>query len=288
MEKIDRLGWTAGLSVYAYGLRIGIRTNSREIVQRLPPCLPPGWEPSLSPLVDHLYSLKVGGATPNPRVRNYHLLYGGLTRLARTMDVEEVLETLASDLELHVATWARNQLFIHAGVVGWKGRAIVLPGRTWAGKSTLVAALLRAGATYYSDDFAVLDCHVRVHPVARPLSLRQYRPEQRTVQVRRCGPEEFGSEVGQAPLPVGLVAMTRHQPESRWRPRRLMPTKAVLELMDYVIPAQREPDLVLNALQLVVRDALVLKGWRGEAEEAADALLAAVEAAESPASPLAA
>jgi hypothetical protein len=101
------------------------------------------------------------------------------------------------------------------------------------------------------------------------------------VQVRRCGPEEFGSEVGQAPLPVGLVAMTRHQPESRWRPRRLMPAKAVLELMDYVIPAQREPDLVLNALQLVVRDGPVLKGWRGEAEEAADALLAAVEEANS-------
>jgi hypothetical protein len=277
MQKIDRLGWAAGISLYAYGLRIGIRTNSAEIVRRLPQCLPPGWEPSLSPLVDHLYSLKVGGAGANPRSRNYHLLYGGLTRLARTMDIEELLETLTGDLELYVATWARNHLFMHAGVVGWRGRAIVLPGRTWTGKSTLVAALLRAGATYYSDDMAVLDCHGRVHPFARPLSLRNYDREKRTVQVRRCGPEEFGSGAGQTPLPVGVVAITQHQPEGHWRPRRLMPAKAALELMEFVIPVEREPDMVLNALQPVVEHAPVLKGPRGEADEVAHALLSAVE-----------
>ena len=28
MEKIDRLGWAAGVSFYAYGLRIGVRVSS--------------------------------------------------------------------------------------------------------------------------------------------------------------------------------------------------------------------------------------------------------------------
>jgi hypothetical protein len=101
------------------------------------------------------------------------------------------------------------------------------------------------------------------------------------VQVRRCGPEEFGSAAGRTPLPVGLVAITQHQPESRWRPRRLMPAKAALELMEFVIPVEREPDMVLNALQMTVQNAVVVKGWRGEADEAAHALLAAVEEAVS-------
>src|ERR1051326_8812262 len=118
MEKIDRLGWAAGISMYAWGLRIGIRTNRPEVMERIPDLLPPGWEPGISPLVDHLYSLKVGGATRNAHVRHYHLLYGGSKRLARTMDLDEALKELRSDLQLHVATWSRNHLFLHAGVVG--------------------------------------------------------------------------------------------------------------------------------------------------------------------------
>ena len=43
-------------------------------------------------------------------------------------------------------------------IVTWgRGRAIVIPGRTFSGKSTLVAELVRAGATYYSDEYAVED-----------------------------------------------------------------------------------------------------------------------------------
>ena len=52
-----------------------------------------------------------------------------------------------------------------AGVVGWENRAIVMPGASFAGKTTLVRAWLEAGATYYSDEFAVLDRAGRVHPV---------------------------------------------------------------------------------------------------------------------------
>ena len=36
MEKIDRLGWAAGISFVSYGLRIGIRVSSPEVLNRLP------------------------------------------------------------------------------------------------------------------------------------------------------------------------------------------------------------------------------------------------------------
>ncbi len=172
MVKIDRLVWAAGMTLTAYGVRIGIRANSPEVLERLTEYLPPAWEPSSSALVDQLYSLVVGGPDPRPGIRRFHLLYAGAARLARTHLLTEVLERFGSDLQLYTAEMAPNRLFVHAGVVGWQGKAILLPGRSYSGKSTLVAALLQAGATYYSDEYALLDARGRVHPYPKPLSLR--------------------------------------------------------------------------------------------------------------------
>lgn len=271
MQKIDRLGWAGGISFYAYGLRIGVRVNKPEVVDKLTERLPPGWEPGCSPAVDHLYSLKVGGSEPGARVRNYTLLYGGLKQLARTMNLDEALEALESDLHFYVAEWARNRVFVHAGVVAWQGKAIVVPGRSMTGKSTLVAALLKAGATYYSDEYAVLDGHGQVHPFPRALSLRQ--PDGQPP--KRYTAEELGSHAGAAPLPVGLVVHTRYQDGAHWKPRALSAGKAILDVMNNAIPAEREPDMVLTTLEKMVPTARNLTGVRGDADETATALLAA-------------
>ena len=87
---------------------------------------------------------------------------------------------------------------MHAGVVGWKGWALVLPGKSGAGKTTLVAELIRAGATYYSDEYAVLDERGRVHPYARPLAVRVDGWRQ-----RRRTPEWFGARRGTRRCPSG-------------------------------------------------------------------------------------
>lgn len=272
MEKINRLGWAAGVGFFSYGLSVGVRVSSPAVLDRVIERLPPGWEPGCSPFVDWLYSLRVGSPDPKGRVRTYHLLYWGLSRIARTMDLGEALDALENHLQLSVAELAANRVFVHAGVVGWKGRALLLPGRSFAGKSTLVAALLKAGATYYSDEYAVLDGRGHVHPYPRRLALRQ--PEG---PPRRVGPEEFGAAAGTAPLPVGLVALTRYQPEARWRPKPLTAGRAVLEMLENTVPAQRAPAAVLHTLEKVAPHCRALKGLRGEAEEAAHHLLRALE-----------
>jgi hypothetical protein len=272
MQKIDRLGWADGIALYAHGLRIGVRVNRPGVLDRVAEVLPRSWEPSCTPFVDMLYSLKLGDAAPGSRVRTYTLLYGGLTKLARTMDLGEALEALERDLLRYVGEHARNRVFVHAGVVGWRGRAILLPGRSMAGKSTLVAALLRAGADYYSDEYAVLDGRGHVHPDPRRLSLR-LRGDLR----RSAGPEEFGSRAGTVPLPVGLVAVTRYHPGGRWRPRPVTPGQTVLELMNHSLAAQTQPQMVLATLHRAARTSRNLKTLRGEAEETAEALLRAAE-----------
>src|SRR5437870_2755332 len=105
MEKIDRLGWAGGICFRSYGWRIGIRVNQPDILDRLGTALPPGWEPSEPPYVDQLFSLRIGAAAANSKVRNFHLVYSGLKRAARTLDLNEVLHAVESELQLFVAEW---------------------------------------------------------------------------------------------------------------------------------------------------------------------------------------
>ena len=266
MAKIDRLGWAAGLSAISYGHRIGVRVSDPQALKRVKACLPPGWKASTRPQVDCLYSLVVG--SNGGKVKRFSLLYRGAERLARTHDLDSLYETLQSDLQLHVAAAAPKRVFVHAGVVGWRGKAIVLPGRTFAGKSTLVAALVRAGATYYSDEYAVLDERGRVHPYARPLVLRA-RPGETSARVVMLP----SRAAGKRPLPVGLVALTHYKAGARWRSQALSPGQALLAIMENTVPVRQRPEAALKALREVVTQAPVVRGVRGEVEEAVEKLL---------------
>jgi hypothetical protein len=265
MAALDRLGWAAGVAFESYGLHLGVRVDEPDALERIERVLPPGWRPCHSPVVDHLYSF-VAGARGGSHVRKFSLAYSGSTRIARTLDPEEALDALASSLRLYVAETARDRVFVHAGAVGWRGTAIVVPGRSCSGKSRLVAALVRAGATYYSDEYAVFDRFGRVHPYPAPLS---WREEGRT---RHIPADELGEPPGR-PLPVSLIACARYDPAARWQPRALTPGRGMLALLANTIPARRRPQAVMAALKQAVSRARVWEGRRGEAEETAALLL---------------
>jgi hypothetical protein len=146
MQKIDRLGWTVGLSFTAYGTRFGLRTNDPAVLAQVTDYLPPGWTPSASAEVDFLYSLLLGRPASDKGRRNYNLLYAGASQVARTMELNQIWARLQAHVELLTAYLAKDCLFVHAGVAGWAGQAIVLPGRSFSGKTTLVKALVEAGA----------------------------------------------------------------------------------------------------------------------------------------------
>jgi hypothetical protein len=265
MAALDRLGWAGGLAFESYGLRLGVRVDRPEALEGVEAVLPPGWRPRRSPVVDHVFSLVAGGG--DRRVRRFSFAYSGAIRIARTLDPEEALDALASSLRLYVAEAARDRVFVHAGVVGWRGRAIVVPGRSGSGKSRLVAALVRAGATYYSDEYAVFDSRGRVHPYPAPLC---WRDEGRAA--RRIPAEELGGPAGRA-LRVGLVADARYEPGGSWQPSALSPGRGLLLLLANTIPARRKPRAVMAALSQAVAQARVWSGRRGEAEETAALLL---------------
>lgn len=182
------------------------------------------------------------------------------------------MRALESDLQITVALNAKNRLFVHAGVVGWRNQAILIPGRTFSGKSTLVEALVRAGATYYSDEFAVLDSKGRVHSYPRPLSLRE-----NDAKARRVAAEEIGGTLARRPLPVGLVVVSEYKEGFAWRPRMLSPAQAILALLANTVVARFQPEFALSTLKRAIDSVPVLKGSRGEADQAAATILSHLE-----------
>lgn len=186
--------------------------------------------------------------------------------MARGLSHATALDVFESELQLSVARLARPQVFVHAGVVGVGGRAVLLPGRSGAGKTTLVRALVEAGATYYSDEYAVLDPAGRVHPYARRPSVRVRggRKERHPVPGGR----------GRQPLPIGLVVHTRYRKGGRWKPSALSAGESVLALLANTVPARDRPGEVLAVLARATSAARGVRSDRGPAGHAARAVIA--------------
>jgi hypothetical protein len=269
MAKLDRLVWADGMSFTAYGVRVGLRVNDKALLKKLSARLPPGAKPSKAQTTNHLYSLTGFLNGSNGRVTRFNLGYCNLLRFARTRSFDDLLEQFESHLQLTVAEHALRRVFVHAGVVGWNGKAILIPGLSFSGKSTLVAELLRAGATYYSDEYAVIDASGRVHPYARDLRMRSAD----ATRMKRMQATDFGAVTGSKPLPIALVISTKFKDGARWRPRQLTRGKAVLELLANTVSARSQPEMALSFLTKAVDSATSVKGVRGDASETVEAIL---------------
>mgnify|MGYP000521880168 CR=1 FL=1 len=248
----------------AYGIGVSIRTECLEVLERLAAYLPPGWEPVRPSRIHRFYAISRGASSNG----SAYVLHVNARPMLEGDDLGELLANLALDLRLYIAEHARGRIFVHAGVVGWRGRAIVLPGRSSSGKTTLVRALVRCGAIYYSDEYAVFDRRGYVHPFPTLLFLRREDALSAHLPI-----EALGGSVGTTPLPVGLIAITAYGPTRQQRWRRLSPGEALLELLAHTVPARRRPASVLAALSRVVSHASALKGKRGEAEPTAQMIL---------------
>jgi hypothetical protein len=269
MKKLDRLGWAEGIGVRSFGVDAGVRVSVAGMLPQLLPLLPPGWKSSRGSAVQRLYSLVVAQNNQRAGLRRMHILYADSQRIARDTELAQVLAALETDLHRYVAEASPDMTFLHAGVVGWQGRAILLPGQSLSGKTTLVREMLRLGATYYSDEFAVVDDFGNVHPFPRPLGIR----EDSTYAQTKYSAEMLGASTGVNPLPLGAVVINKYKFGARWKPAPLSNGRGALELMASSIAVRNRPQHTLRRIQKLAGNAIFLKGMRGEAREAAAAIL---------------
>jgi hypothetical protein len=233
-----------------------LRSDDPGLLDAAQAMLPPGWARS--------------GAQPEAE---FGLWANGLitvdgARADRVQDRELSLLRLGAIVRHHVAASTPEYTFVHAGVVAIDGCAIVIPGRSYTGKSTLVAELVRLGATYVSDEYAVLDQSGLVHPFAKPLSIRggRYDPLGELVDV----PPAL---VAHGPVRAGVIVLTSYAPGARWCPSARSSAEGALGLLQNTVSARMRPAAALSATSRLARGAAVLAGQRGEAADTARALL---------------
>lgn len=249
------------IAIEAFGVRTVLETNSQEAFEGLGAALPPG-------------ALHVEGEDADHRLAvikiepDGYQVVDGRELLAEGLSLRDALGVAAKALRSRVALNAPRVVFVHAGVVGHDGSAILVPGQSFDGKSTLVAALVDRGATYLSDEFAAIDERGLVHPFPTPLSLRD---EQRVATDHDVA--SLGAVIQREPLPVGAVIVTAYRPGACFSPERLSLANGVLALASHAIPIRQRPEQVLRALSRALEGAIVLAGERGEAASTAERLL---------------
>jgi len=259
----------ASLSFIAYGVRVKVRADDATALRRLSSFLPCGWRSSAPRGATRVYTVVTDGGKLRRRDEGFSLLFADDQRLCRTTNQEDLCGEFESNVTIHVAEHAQRRVFVHAGAVGWRGRAILIPGRSFSGKTRLVAEMVRAGAVFYSDECAVLDSDGRVHPYPRALHIREHGGYRHTSYTA----EELGGAVGTKPLPVAMVLMSRYQAGARWRPQRLSSGEGMLELFRNTYSARRQPEMALATLKRVTLQAQVLKGVRGEARQIIESVM---------------
>ncbi len=246
---------TGNFGINAYGLQIGIQLSSLAYREQILDHLPPGWVPDSTRKLDRVYTLYAAEASESGQ----HELQVDGDLLYFHRNLADVMRWFEADVRIFVAQQRRDLLFVHAGAVSWRGKAIILPGRESTGKTTLVRALLDAGATYYSDTFAVFDRQGRVHPYSRPLGNGTYG--------------ELDQACGSDLLPASLVVATTYKRGAVWQPKRLSADCAMLVLFANAVATHPLPGSALTTLRKVVSDAVILEGPRGEADEMAELIL---------------
>src|SRR5579871_2866237 len=185
----------------AFGVEMRVCTNTRDLLGEVEAMLPPNARRVPLTDTDHRLAL-VGDELENYVIYRYD---GAPIHDAPGRDYALIM--LESQINGHVALEAEDYVFVHAGVVGNGTRAIVIPGVSFSGKTTLVRALVEAGAVYFSDEFAVFDEAGLVHPYPRRLALRPLLVGESTTISEPAVDmplEQLGGVAGVEPLPVGL------------------------------------------------------------------------------------
>jgi hypothetical protein len=202
---------------------------------------------------DGLYTLYQNGEknTHGESERNFFKFFGSIIRLT-------------------VAEFAEGLVFVHAGVVGWRDGAIVLPGKSFQGKTTLVAELVKNGASYYSDEYAIFDENGMVHSFPRNLAMRGIESEYTQTDV---SVESLGGTFGSGPIPVRMIVLTEFRSDAVWQPQFLSEGLGVMEMVPHTIPIRFNTEFALKVLKIIASRAIIAKSYRNDANEFSKILL---------------
>jgi hypothetical protein len=246
----------------SFGVRVEVVADDAELLSRLPDALPE-WRRAADGSPSARFEVSGQGV----------ITLNGEPLSGSHLSTDVTVSVLTTRMRHHLALHAPEHIFVHAGVVSLGTTAIVIPARSFAGKTTLVAELVRQGATYYSDEYAVVDSRGLIHSYPRPLTLRPapgWGNQHLPVSVGKIGTEA---------IRAGLLVITEYERGAEWNPVAGTPAEGAIAVIEHTVAARSRPGPALAAARAVASGATVLTGVRGEAGPTAAALINSVSRA---------
>lgn len=160
---------------------------------------------------------------------------------------------------------------IHAGVVAHDNKAILLPGRSGGGKTTLIAGLLKNGFRYLTDEIGIIDPHtLRVYPFPKPLNMKigslslfdNFEPEMEVIKknemsivdkIHHVFVNSGSVQVIDKPVAVGDIVFVRYNPNDKSTLTTISRANAIFELAKCSFNHYRFKEKGIEILESLVR-----------------------------------
>ena len=266
-KRVKKSDFKYQLFIESYGVKICITTNKPEVIENFK-------------IILRKYLLDLYTETEKTEAAQHFLfvcntsekdtLYKNGKSVFSRLQREKAFEYLGSEVRRTIAEFAVGRVFIHSGVVAWKGKVILIPGTSFSGKTSLTAALVKRGADYYSDEYAILDEEGFVYPFPKMLSLRGVIDDRKQVDIPV---EKLGGIAGTEKIRVGAVLITEYKVKARWNPKILSPAKGMIEILHNSVAIRQNPQFTLDVLNKVAGEALIVKSKRGDVSKSAGLIL---------------
>jgi hypothetical protein len=248
----------------AYGVSFSFGSNSAAVMKNLQSLLPPGSKQSRTDRVHSTFEVLRRRQKRGLRMQTVYIALHDDVPLLQTVRLSRVYETVRAELHRYVASSTRSRVVVHAGVVALKNKAVLIPGASQSGKSTLVAEFVRAGARFYSDEYAMIDHRGRIHPFPRPIRIRKKSGNGRT-RSSWITAESLGGRNGTRPIEIGMILLCPYRSNATWRPQRLEAGLASLRIMNHCLAIRVTPAPILKLLKQITQSVSVFHGVRGKA-----------------------
>ena len=189
----------------------------------------------------------------------------------RSTNYRYILEYLEYKIYTILINRFSDYYLIHAGVVAHDDKAILLPGSSGGGKTTLIAGLLKNGFRYLTDEIGIIDPHtLRVYPFPKPLNMKtgslslfdNFEPEMELIDKNEMNIEKkihhvrvnsAYVQVIDKPVAVGDIVFVRYNPDEKSTLTPVSRANAILKLAKYSFNHYRFKEKGIEILESLVR-----------------------------------
>lgn len=236
---------------------------------------------------DVWYSIVQDGSASRSR----KLLFGS-ERLGTMDDESLVVRYLTWHVNRQVIEKSSRYVLLHAAAASRGGVGVVLPGQPEAGKTTLVAGLLRSGFRYLTDEAAAIDPDtMEIIPYPKPLTIdrgswevladfapetdersEKYHQEQWHVNPAQRIPHSISP-----PVQVHIVVFPRYEGGSATRLEPIRRAEAMVGLLQQTFKVHEQGERNLRLLARMLRTVQCFRLTSGDLSEACEVVLAATD-----------